>query len=379
MGNRNPEYQFLNTDQTAVENWLIGLWESLSGTTVRPASPERLIIQWTAALVIQERARQNRAINQNIPSRAEGEHLDALAELFFAQTRTQARAAVCRVRFHLSGEQEEAVLIPAGTRVTDANQTLYWATQADGWIPPGETCLELDVRCQTPGAKGNGWTRGQLDTLVDIYDYYSACENIRESDGGADAMTDEELYEAMRLSMDALSTAGPSGSYIYHAKKVSTENADVAVSSPAPGEVRIFALMKDGEIAGETMKKEIYAACNADDVRPLTDHVEMADPERVEYNIDLTYYLPIDVTAGGEEFEAAVGRQTQEYIKWQGGKLGRDINPSRLTAMLMSTGIKRVDMREPVFTKLRDGSTKEAPQVAAVAKVTLINGGTEDE
>lgn len=376
---RNPEYQFLNTDQASVENWLIGLWESLSGTTVRPASPERLMIQWTAAVVIQERARQNRAINQNIPSRAEGEYLDALAELFFARERTPARAAVCRVRFHLSGEQKEAVLIPAGTRVTDENQTLYWATQGDGWIPAGETYLDMDVRCQTPGARGNGWTAGQINTLVDIYDYYSTCESIRESDGGADAMTDEELYEAMRLSMDALSTAGPSGSYIYHAKKVSTEIADVAVSSPAPGEVRIFALMKDGEIAGETMKEEIYAACSADDVRPLTDHVEMADPERVEYNIDLTYYLPMDVTAGGEEFEAAVGRQTREYIKWQGGKLGRDINPSRLTAMLMSTGIKRVDMREPVFAKLRDGSTKETPQVAVVSKVTLTNGGTEDE
>lgn len=388
---RNPEFQFLSTDQTAMETWLIELWESISGTVVRPASPERLVIQWVAASLIQERARANRAINQNIPSRAEGENLDALAELFFAKVRTLAKAAICTVRFRISMPQETAVLIPAGTRVTDENQSLYWATEADAWIPVEAEYLDVDVRCQTPGKAGNGWAAGQINTLVDIYDYYSTCENTKESDGGADAMTDEELYQAMRLSMDAMSTAGPSGSYIYHAKEVSTEIADVAVSSPAPGEVRIFALMKDGEIAGKTMKDQIYAACNADHVRPLTDHVEMADPEQVEYSIDLTYYLPPDGAFGGAEIEAAIQRHTQEYIRWQGGKLGRDINPSKLISMLMSTGIKRVDVREPVFVRLRDGSIPlegilnpeeyAIPQVAVVKKgqITLINGGTEDE
>lgn len=388
---RNPEYQFLSTDQTAMETWLIELWESISGTTVRPASPERLVIQWVASALLQERARENRAINQNIPSRAEGEHLDALAELFFAKERTPAKAAVCTMRFQVSESQETAVLIPAGTRVTDENQSLYWATEADAWIPAGAEYLDVEVRCQTPGKAGNGWAAGQINTLVDIYDYYSTCRNIKESAGGADTMTDEELYQAMRLSMDALSTAGPSGSYIYHAKEVSTEIADVAVSSPSPGEVRIFALMKDGEIAGETMKQQIYAACNADSVRPLTDHVEMADPERVEYSIDLTYYLPPDGTSGGAEIEEAIRRYTDEFIQWQGGRLGRDINPSKLISMLMSTGIKRVDVREPVFMRLRDGNIPlegvqnpaeyAVPQVAVVRKdhITLINGGTEDE
>lgn len=388
---RNPEFQFLSTDQSAMETWLIELWENLSGTTIRPASPERLVIQWAASVLIQERARENRAVNQNIPSRAEGENLDALAELFFARERTPAKAAVCTMRFSVSMPLETAVLIPAGTRVTDQNQSLYWATEADAWIPAGAEYLDVEVRCSTPGKAGNGWAAGQINTLVDIYDYYSTCVNTKESDGGADTMTDEELYQAMRLSMDALSTAGSSGSYIYHAKKVSTEIADVAVSSPSPGEVRIFALMKDGEIAGETMKEEILAACNADDVRPLTDHVEMADPERVEYNIDLTYYLPANSVSGSEEVEKTVQQQIQEYIKWQGGKLGRDINPSKLIGMLMSTGIKRVDVREPIFTRLRDGSTPlegvsnpeeyTVPQVAVIqaGHISLINGGAEDE
>lgn len=388
---RNPEFQFLSTDQTAMETWLIKLWESISGSVVRPASPERLVIQWAASAMIQERARVNRAVNQNIPSRAEGENLDALAQLFYAKERTLAKAAVCTVRFHISMPQKTAVLIPAGTRVTDENQSLYWATEADAWIPAGAEYLDVEVRCQTRGKAGNGWAAGQINMLVDIYDYYSTCENTVESDGGADTMTDEELYQEMRLSMDALSTAGPFGSYIYHAKRVSTEIADVAVSSPSPCEVRIFALMKNGEIAGETMKKEILEACGDKEVRPLTDHVEMADPERVEYEIDLTYYLPSGGVSGGAEIEAAIQQRTQEYIRWQGGKMGRDINPSKLISMLMETGIKRVDVRKPFFVKLRDGRIPLAgginpaeyavPQVAVVrtGHIALINGGTEDE
>ena len=47
--------------------------------------------------------------------------------------------------------------------------------------------------------------------------------------------------------------------------------------------------------------------------------------------------------------------------------------------MLMETGIKRVELEEPAFTSLRDGSGTEAPQVAALGTVTVKSGGYEDE
>ena len=382
---RNPDYEFISTDVSALEASLTANYEAFSGESVMPASPEMLIIRWAASIILQERALLNYTANQNIPSRAEGENLDALAELFFARQRTGAQAANCIVRFYISQVRTSATLIPAGTRVTDASQSLYWETLADGYVRAGSTYVDLPVQCQTPGVIGNGWIAGQINTIVDVYDFYHRCENITESDGGADAMTDEELYESMRLSMDALSTAGARGSYIYHAKAVSTEIADVAVSSPAPGEVRIFALMQDGSIAGETMKQMIYAACNADNVRPLTDHVEMADPEIVRYQIDLTYWIPSDSSVGSGSIENAVHAAIDEFIQWQGAKLGRDINPSRLISLLMQTGIKRVEIRSPVFTKLNDGSDENTPQIASVLteqgekNLILVNGGPEDE
>ena len=43
------------------------------------------------------------------------------------------------------------------------------------------------------------------------------------------------------------------------------------------------------------------------------------------------------------------------------------------------TGIKRVDVISPVFTALRDGSSREVPQVARLDDIRIINGGYEDE
>ena len=69
----------------------------------------------------------------------------------------------------------------------------------------------------------------------------------------------------------------------------------------------------------------------------------------------------------------------EEYTAWQCAKLGRDINPSELYGRLMETGIKRLELRSPTFTVLRDGRENGVPQVAALGTKTITNGGYEDE
>lgn len=373
---RAADFEFLNTDADALLTELTQKYEELTGLTVQPASPERLIINWAVAAWLQERTLTNWAANQNIPSRAEGENLDALAEIMCGLERPQAQSATATVRFTLSEAQSSAVLIPAGTRVTDSSKTLYWATEEAAYIDAGETEIELTVVCQTAGTVGNGWLAGQINTIVDLFNYYAGCESVTVSDGGSDAATDDEYYELLRAGMSAYTTAGPKGAYEYFAKKVSTEIADVAAVSPAPGEVAIYALMKDGSPAGDEIKSAILAACSADDVRPLTDYVYCADPEQVSFDIDLTYYISSDTTDAPATIEAAVQSAVEEYIEWQCGKMGRDINPSYLSGLLMQTGIKRVEIRAPVFTALVCGES--GVQIAALGSSTVASGGYED-
>lgn len=376
---RNTEYQFIPTDAGELVALLTAMYEKLSGTTVQPASPEKLFIQFVANIIVQERVLNNYTGNQNVPSRAEGENLDALAELTHIRSRPKAKAAACKVRFSISEPQTMAVLIRAGTRVTDASNTLIWETREDAYIPIGETAVELTVHCQTTGLIGNGYVAGQINTLVDIYDYYSECTNITESDGGADVPSDEEYYELMRASMDAYSCAGAKGGYIYFAKQVSTEIADVIANSPSPGVVKLYCLMKGGELATEEIKQKVLAACSADEVRPMTDQVFVEDAERKTYDVDITYYTQTGSHGSAVDIAAAVQMAVDEFNAWQCAKLGRDINPSRLINLLMQTGIKRVELTAPAFTVLQDGNDKTVPQVAALGRVTITNGGYEDE
>lgn len=376
---RNTEHQFIPTDTGEVVALLTALYERITKTTAHPASPERQFIQYMANIIIQERVLSNYAANQNVPSRAEGENLDALAELTHINGRPEAKPAVCKVRFSISEAQDTAILIRAGTRVTDPANTLIWETEADAYVPIGETSVELPVRCQTAGTIGNGYAAGQINTLVDVYDYYSECVSTTESGSGSDVPDDDEYYELMRSSMDSFSCAGARGGYIFWAKQVSTEIADVIANSPTPGVVKLYVLMNGGELANEEVKGEVLAACNADEVRPLTDQVFVEDAEVVSYDIEFTYYIQTGSAASAADIAAAVQMAVDEFNAWQCAKLGRDINPSRLINLLMQTGIKRVDLKAPAFTVLRDGRGKTVPQVAAFGTATIVIGGYEDE
>lgn len=379
------DYEFIQTDATALVNTLIAAYEKLTGVTVQPASPERLFIAWVADIIVQTRVAINYAANQNIPSRAVGENLDALAELFYTQQRPGAKAASCTVRFSISEAQQSAILIPAGTRITDAANTLIWETATDAYIPAGASSVDVPVQCQEAGTFGNGYVTGQLNTVVDVFPYYVTCANVTTTDGGTNAATDEEFFELLKASEDAYSTAGPMGAYEYWAKSVSTEIADVKAICPIKdgeiqaGHVAIFALMDDGTIATDTIKDLILTACNDDKVRPLTDLVSVEDPSVVPYDITLTYYISRDTTTAASEIQAQVEAAVDSYVAWQCARLGRDINPSKLVSMLMATGIKRVDVSAPVFQRLNDGGDHAVPEVASIRNLTISSGGYEDE
>lgn len=380
MSRLSPPHEFVNTDPEAIEISLTSLYEEITGDTVLPSSPIRLFISWVTDALAQILAMVNYAANQNIPSQAVGINLDALGELYFGKKRPQAVPATVTIRFTISAAQTSAVLIPKGTRIAVSNDDIVFATEADAYVPIGATTATVHAICQTAGENGNGYLPGQVNELVDPFPYYLSCTNTTTSDGGADAATDDEYYALMVASQDAYSTAGAIGSYKYWAKSVSTNIADVVVTSPTAGEVKLYVLMNDGTIASSEVKTAVLAACNADEVRPLTDHVEVLDPTLASYNINLTYYLSRTATQSAAEIQAAVTAAVDRYKAWQAGKLGRDINPSTLIGMLMEVpGVKRVNLTAPVFTVLSDGSDNTTPALASAGTQTVTNGGYEDE
>ena len=203
--------------------------------------------------------------------------------------------------------------------------------------------------------------------------YYESVENITESAGGADRESDAAFYERMRESVETYSTAGPLGGYEYFAKSASALIADVKATSPKPGEVDVRVLLTGGELPGEEILKEVLDILDADTVRPLTDHVTVAAPQAVPYNIDVTYYTQEGSALSADTIAADVAAAVKSFQKWQAEKMGRDVNPSQLIALLMQTGVKRVEVRSPVFTTVADNA------VAQIGTVSVVNGGAERE
>lgn len=58
---------------------------------------------------------------------------------------------------------------------------------------------------------------------------------------------DDRLRARAQLALEGFSTAGPAGAYLFHALAASPKAKDVAVSSPAPGDVLVSVLSTDGD------------------------------------------------------------------------------------------------------------------------------------
>lgn len=374
-----PDIQFVETDAEIIENSMIALYEEMMKAygrkdyKMQPASPERVFIGWCAAIVIQQRVLIDETARKNVPRYAKGKYLDSLAELYKDIERLPATPAVAVFRCYISVEKQESVFVPKGTRITFDHEIVFETTE-ELEIKAGQTYGDVNGQCQTPGVVGNNLAAGQVKEIVDVYDYYLKVENITKTGGGAEEEGDVEYYNRMRESMESFSTAGPVNGYIYHAKSVSAAIADVAATSPEPGIVDVRILLQDSEQPTEAVLKEAEDALTAYDIRPMTDYVTVSAPEEDPFEIDVTFYIERNSQASSSIIEKDAREAVEQYISWQTGKMGRDINPSRLIEQMMGAGIKRVEIRKPVFQAV------EETHVARIVRDTMkvLNGGVED-
>lgn len=384
MSRSNEMHPFVSMNATEIDADIAAIYTAVTGKSTATGA-DKLFCKLLASVVLYLNGNINYAANQNLASRASGKNLDDLAEIYYEKSRPTASYAGATIQFAISEAQSSAVLVPAGTRVTSDGQ-VYFATDENVYINAGDLTVNVHATCTTPGTVGNGFAVGSLTNCVDVFPYYDSCTNITVSDGGTDELSDDEFYALLVASQDAYSTAGPEGAYRYFAKSVSNEIVDVVVNSPLASCVYIYCLMHNGTIAGSEIKAAVLEACDDKERRPLTDKVVVSDADEVTYNISLTYYIPRDATASAASVQADVAAAVEAYVSWQAGKLGRDINPSKLISMVMDAGAKRVVVTAPTFTVLRDGTIAEGmtfqqtvPQIAKVGTITITNGGYEDE
>lgn len=336
------------------------------------ASVHRMILYSAAAQIYQAMQYIDRAGKQSLLKYSYSEFLDNLA-LLKGVTREPAKAATTTIRFTASATRTLATPIPAGTRISSSG-SVYFQTTEYAEIPAGDLTVDVPAECTVTGKDGNGLAIGEVSTIVDPIPYITSATNLSATEGGADVEDDATLAERVYLAPGAYSTAGPEDGYLYHAKAYNAAIGDVvATSNQEAGQVDIVFIMADGSTPGSSMISGLQAYLSGKTIRPMTDKLTVSAPEEITYTINLTYYINRSDSARAVAIQAAVAQAVENYKAWQ-RTIGRDINPSRLAAMVMEAGAKRVTVTAPTFTAVA------ATKVAALnGSASVTYGGLEDD
>ena len=160
--------------------------------------------------------------------------------------------------------------------------------------------------CYLPTASGT-----DLDNLAALFNIervpesYDAVKNIQIS-----AETDEQLRRRVLLALESITTAGSKGAYLFHALNttydVIDENSgdveivkvlDANVFSPeaesdnsGSGLVEVVVLANNSNYQIK-LQDEVLKTLNREDIRPLTDKVEVIDAIKSSFDISVNLYL----------------------------------------------------------------------------------------
>lgn len=111
-------------------------------------------------------------------------------------------------------------------------------------------------------------------------------------------MEDDEVFrERIQLSWAQLNTAGARNAYRFHAKSADNDVLDADAYGPEthhrPGEVDVYVLSRTGDgTASEALLSTVAGTLNADEIRPLTDLVNVKSAVIADYEITAELEIP---------------------------------------------------------------------------------------
>ena len=369
------DFDFVETDSAKLYSTIIESLMDSCQEALYPGDERRIFGEALVALLVSLYSEFSDKMKQRTLRYARGTVLDALGERYNV-VRIEPTSATAMFRFSVSAAHGENIIIPAGTRVT-ADGAVYFATQETAVLSAGETYIDIQCVCSDGGAAYNDLMPGSISTLVDLIPYIASVTNITTTTGGDDGepYTDEgdaKFKQRIRLAPAALSTAGPESAYRYFVMSADPDIIDVAVVCPEdqPNVVNLYPLLAGGELPGEEVIEKVLAVLG-DDVRPMTDQVNVMAPMMVEYEVELKYYTTKDNEAATIQAVEGVGGAIDQYNEWQTAALGRDINPDQLRRFILAptegTGAIRVDVVKPSFMELSKS------QIAKLSTTPIIS------
>lgn len=154
---------------------------------------------------------------------------------------------------------------------------------------------------------------------------------------------DESLRFRIQVSMEAYTTAGSPGAYIFHAKSVSSDVRDVTAVSPERGTGRVIVtVMANGAnpVPSSALIDAIYDRLMSDGIKPLTDDISVLPVRKIQTDITakLTLYPGPDASLVVADVQKAL-----TSLRNRISMIGRDLKRSALLAALSQEGVHNVE------------------------------------
>ena len=352
-----PDIDFVDTNAEATLDRIVQGYEAAAGRKLGEADPIMLFLKTIAYENVLLRNAIDFTGKQNLLFYAEGDYLDHLGFLLDIE-RNEAKNSLTTLRFTLASVQASNIIIPLNTKVSDGNYTFQ--TTEVTQIVAGQLTVDVGAESVISGDETNNISIDRINQFIDVIPYVEKVSNLTDTSGGANTESDDSYKKRIALAPSSFSVAGPYEAYKFWALTANQNIIDVAVVNKEErtqdiqyaGVVEVYPLIISGQPATVEILGQVLEILSNKKVRPLTDKVETLAPIQVDYTIDLKYYIHTDDGANANIIQSKVSNAVQDFIKWQYEKLGRDINPSELTRLIVNAGAKRVDIISPIFTAL---------------------------
>ena len=174
------------------------------------------------------------------------------------------------------------------------------------------------------------------------------------------AEDDEALRARILLAPAQFSTAGSVDAYKYLAKTADASIIDVGIISPSAGVVAIYPLVTGVDepeqpisaanpskprLPSDDLRNRVLAACSADNVRPLTDNVQVLPP--VARNWQLNAAITPNGTVALASLQSGLAQIARNFADNLSAGLGRDVVQSQIIAALSVAGVYQVTLTQP--------------------------------
>ncbi len=300
------------------------------------------------------RSRINSAVKGELLAFAKGSDLDHIGVTRYGVLRLSGSKPYALFTFTLSAALVYDTTLPAGLQLSDGKGTNAVLLN-DATITAGDTTVqatvELDQFIESSEIK--------TEIIVSPLPYVTSAVQDENFHDGAAIEDDERYRERIWLSREHKSTAGSYTTYEYYAKTADSRISDVQIIDDVPGVVKVY-LLSSGGAADQVMIDRVTAALNAEEIRPLTDDVQISSATIIDIDIvaDIVLY---DMT-----YELGVRALIESELSLNTMIFNKSLSLSKLYGLLESEHVKDLTLTTPAASV-----NIQANEVIRVSTLTL--------